>query len=92
MVKIDLDSTWRIESDTNNWILSKRASNRCVHTYFFTSLSSLLQSLLQSYLDMKLRLSNVETVNDLLTYQKNLLLSLNKALQPFKFEVISKND
>ena len=71
-MNIPLDNHFSIDSDRLQWILLKEE----IPFWFFTD----LQSLLQSYVELKMRSSKVESVELLLNYQKKLTTRLSQAL------------
>jgi len=83
MINIQLDEDYTIQSDEHSFILSKRYGKRYVHTAFFSD----LQVLLQHYVQLCVRSSDVKTIQELINYQNSLLASLSKSLQPLHFEI-----
>lgn len=91
MLNIKLDETYRIKGDTNQYLLVKTTKSKKglpleqIEGYFVN-----LTSLLQNYINEKVRASNVTTFKELVTYQKQLITELNKALEPLNIEILYK--
>ena len=86
MMNIKLDETYSIGGDQRQFILLKKVRARQVNDSYFTT----LEGLLKDYLGVKVRVSNVKSISELLAYQEMLITNLNKALQPLQIEVVSK--
>ncbi len=85
--KIDLDGTYFIKSDKHNWILSKKIGDRLRDLYFYLD----IKSLLEDYVNLRLRLSNSKSIEELLKIHQETITALNHALVPLNIK-ISKGD
>ena len=85
-MQIQLTNIYRITGDNRQYILQRLQRNRWINWSFSTD----LEVLLKDFIEMNKRLSDVKTIQELIDYQKELVTALNKALQPLKIEVISK--
>jgi len=87
-MKIKLDNKYCILSDEKQYILGKLSNGRISNIGYYTS----LEYLLKEYIEISCRTKeNIKSIQELLNYQNSLLTGLNKALQPFKIEVINKD-
>lgn len=85
-MEINLDKKYRITADSRQYILQKKVKERWVGESYYVK----LEVLLQDYIDMQTRCSDVKTIQELIDYQKRLVTALNKAVQPLKIEVKTK--
>ena len=87
-MRIELSKEYVITSDTNQYTLNQQYENgRLLSLGFFPS----LEQLLRYYIEYRCRTKkDLKTARQLLNYQTLLFTSLNKALEPLKFEVIKK--
>jgi len=69
MMNIKLDETYSIGGDQRQFILLKKVRARQVNDSYFTT----LEGLLKDYLGVKVRVSNVKSISELLAYQEMLL-------------------
>ena len=86
MLQIKLDETYSIKGDSRQYILIKKVRDRYVNTGYFTS----LKCLLEDYLAVNVRVSNIKSIKELLECQNMLITALNKALQPLHVELHNK--
>lgn len=83
-MKIKLDETWYLLSDSKQYILAELKGARIHHRAFFTNLVLLLTY----YVQMKARTEeNIESIQRLIDYQKSLVASLSKVMQASNIEV-----
>ena len=80
MVNIKLSQNYSIGSDRLNWMLMKGT----VAIGFYDNLSNLIKD----YIAQRSRLSNAESIQELINFQKRLVNRINGALQPLNFRVI----
>lgn len=85
MLNIKLDKIYWIQGDAHQYILVKKSKERNTNLGYYTD----LKHLLMGYLDMRIRHSDIKTVQELLDFQKGLITSLNAALQPLKIRIES---
>lgn len=86
-MRIQLDNRYCILSDDKQWILGKEIkSGRIIYVGFYGKLSSLLQN----YASICLRLSDAQTIKELLESQKELETRLCKLLQSLETRIQSK--
>lgn len=83
MLSIKLDETYSIKGNEKQFILIKKVRDRFVNDGYFTT----LEGLLKDYLSVKIRVSSVKSVKELLAYQQMLITALNKVLQPLHIEL-----
>lgn len=88
MVNIKLPGNYLILSEKYCWIIAKQEKDRIVNLTYHTT----LQSALKSFLDMKIRLSECNSIFSLIEYQKQLITGCNKTLQGFEIEIKTKNE
>ena len=79
MVNVRLDDSWELRSDSHNWTLAKD-EKAC---WFFTS----LECALRSYLDLKLRGCDAQSINTLILQQKAIVEALNRAISPLEIVI-----
>ena len=82
---IKLDEIYSIGADKRQFILLRKVRDRFINDSYFTS----LEGLLKDYLSVKIRVSSVKSVKELLAYQEMLITALNEALQPLHIELHS---
>ena len=83
MINIALAKDWRIKSDRHQYILVQQKGKREFVQGYYPN----LESCINGYIQMGLRLSDANSVLTLIEYIKQLQTSLNKALQPLNLEV-----
>ena len=82
-INITLDSRYKIQSDTRQWILVE--DDRMVE--FWVDLGGLIQS----YFKRKLKTSEAKTISQLLEYHKTCLSALQRALAPLQIRIEGEN-
>ena len=82
-MNIKLDSEYSIQSDSRNFILVKTGKDREFHTSYHDD----IEGVVRSYVNMNLRASKAQSIEELLNAIKVLSALLNKTLQPLKLEV-----
>lgn len=83
-VNIRLSHGYSIQSDKLNWILMLDCNSRPRPQGYYQDLSNLLND----YVTRCSRASNVESIKELLEFQKTLVANLNQALQPLQFKLV----
>ena len=82
-VNIRLSHGYSIQSDKLNWILMLDCNGRLLPQGYYGDLSTLLQD----YIARCSRSSNAESIQQLLDFEKELITSLNIALQPLEITI-----
>ena len=83
-MEIWLNKEFCILSNRHEYILGQKWKDRVLHIGLYID----IQTLLQDYIELRCRTEKeITTTQQLLNYQKSILTSLNKALQPLKIEV-----
>ena len=87
-MQLQLDKEYTITSDKRQYVLNQAyKDDRLLVAGYYTS----LEILLKDYIGIKTRTQKgIKTAQELLDYFNQLITSLNKALEPLKFEVIKK--
>ena len=85
-VNISLDPKHSIISYQYGWTIAEVDGDRISYLTYHSS----LESALNSYLDMKLRLSNSKSIHSLIEYIKSLHTAIYKLLQPLQIKVESE--
>ncbi len=86
-MNIKLTENYKLKSDKNNVMIIKTQNNReFVEGYF-----SDVESAIQEFIHLKIRLSEAKTIQCLINEIKELSTALNSALHPLKIE-IKQND
>ena len=92
---INIDKNYRIESDSQNWILRSRLKNPQVDKKtgkvyewkdigFFNSLESLVRYLA----NLKIRLIPGSDINKILNQIEKISIDLKKTLRPYKIDIV----
>ena len=87
MVQISLPDNYLLLSDSKQWIIAKQTKERVSNISFHTNMISALES----YFELKTRLSDANSVFALVEYQKTLLTALHSVLQPLDLVSVVKN-
>ena len=86
-MKIWLNNEFCVLSNRHEYILGQKCNDRVLHIGFYID----LKILLKDYIELRCRTEKeITTAQQLLNYQKSILTSLNRALQPLKIEVIKR--
>lgn len=83
MVNIKLPDNYLLLSDSKQYIVARQDGDRVNNISYHTT----LEEAIKSFFRLKIRLSNANSINSLMLYQKSLLTALSKALQPLEIEV-----
>jgi hypothetical protein len=80
-VNIQLDKDWKIKSDERNWILAKKRTRKGKITYEGTRFYSNLNSLLEGYVEARLRGVEAHNIQDLIDTTNELKRQLKTTLE-----------
>lgn len=86
-MEIKLDDSYRIKGDAHQYILEQKCNHRWLVKGYYVR----LETLLLDFLDSRVRTSDVKSIKELMRFQKSLVTTLNKALQPLKFKLVREN-
>ena len=87
-MEVWLNDKYVMLSDRHQYILGEKwKDGRILHIGFYVA----IEDLLKEYVSLRCRTEkDITTARQLLDFQKSILTSLNKAIQPLKIEVIEK--
>lgn len=85
-MNIKIDEKFSIRSDSNNVMIIKTLNDReSVQGYYPN-----LESCLNGFLSLKMRMSTAETINELIEEIKSLQHALNALFKPFKMKLVEE--